>query len=275
MLILKGFFRKKNVKIYLIILTFIFSLFILLIYNRNHFIKEYNKFCEGDIIYFKASKNEYSKIKKLSNIKTLTLGLEAIYNNEEVLIIRDYKNKVSSNEAIILYRLEDLESINLAINNKKYNFKIKDYHELAVYPRRVIISKEDFDKLNTSDEYIYIIEYKNYFESAETNANIIEKIKFEGNLIASDVAKMGSNNYEFYINILTIFIYILISIFTIILIITIYNIIIDEKKNVYLLSCLGFNKKTIRLHNIIKIFSLIISAMFLSIIVNILLLLLL
>lgn len=268
MLLLKSFFRKKTTKIYFIIICLIFSIFLFVDSSRNY----YNKFIKdyelGYRLIFKSSKSNYNSIKEIKNIKDIYLALENEEISEIWYIIRDDNSSLRDNEIMIppknkVYNPVN-STLNFTYNNNLFTFVIKDFNNYENNYDFKINAKVFDDIASSKDIITYIVSLKKYSNKDQTIAELSEKINDDIRSINVKTSNPNLDTFEVYHNLLFILELILLFAFTIVLVITISNIILDESKITFLYSCLGFNKTQIRNNSIKKIFILIISALILS-----------
>lgn len=271
MIIYKSIFRKKTTKLYIFIVTGIFLIIGILLLNRSHYIKEGNENYEGSYITFKAPLSELDKIKKAKNVEKVSIGLSFSFTLEKVghetsdeLIIDEtlknnemiaweaYKNFLNTNES---------GSVLVSKNNKEKEFIVKDTYESSRTGNNgYYISQEAFNDLYDGKErVIYRVEILDFFKQNKTAEWIVENVndislEYGGDgLSFVEKSKKNAPLYTLYVLLYTVLSIGLGVIFLIILIYTIINILIDEKKNSNLLSHLGFNNKKIFLTKIIKL----------------------
>lgn len=273
MIILKSFFRKRTTRIYLVIIACILTTIFYLVLNRQITYKEGVEFYEGSkTIFVDENPNLEEKIKDIKNVKSVTFSFQT--NNQRLYLIED--SEISRGNAIYLSNESETEKqTELTINGYSKNFIITEtiapqYHNT---PLILYISEEDFNDLKEhATDFFYIVEFKDTLKRYETTDIIEDTINIEAYMhYNSQKYPSRAVTYEDDINRLTVFAIIGGILFLIILIITIKNILLDEKKNNRLYFCLGYNKKQIQKNNFKKIISLIAISLILAIILTILL----
>ena len=92
---------------------------------------------------------------------------------------------------------------------------------------------------NKGEDYYYFISLNNWFDVERTSSIIKDVYKVEP--IINEI-NIDSNNYKDYIYIFNIIIKVLLFLFVLLLLVSIVNVIIDEKKNNKLYYSLGYSK---------------------------------
>ena len=273
MIIFKSLFRKKITKIYLFIVTSIFLAIGILLLARNYYIVEGNKNYEGSYFQFLAPLSEMDKIKKGINVEKVIVGLNRKLSEEEGYLwselnifvdetLKGFNTKVWQSYT----RNKDnpdnyFDKIILMNNGNKVELNIVASYE-STGDDGNFISQEVFDKLYDGKEnVIYRVEVVDYFKQNKTekwlqeNINISHEEGTDNGIGFTEVSKSRAPLYTLYVLLFTFLSIALGIIFVIILIYTIVNIIIDEKKSSILLKHLGYKNRKILMTTILKIAS--------------------
>lgn len=284
-MILKSFYRKKTTRIYLVILVLLFAFVLFVNKKSQDYIKEGNESFKNSYVYFLASKEEYSKIIKLKNVEKVMVGLDTIldttfWENMTVHFIKD--DTLKGNETIIAEHIWDNKIsngiFNINFKNVDLSLKVKEYYYSSGDLFNVYISEEVFNSIESlANSYYYRIKLKNWFKYNKTIKNIEKSINYSYEDLLSYEAEgykqevryheNGNSTFEGYVNLYTIICYVLDFIMLVVLIVTIHNILIDEEKNTYLYSCLGYNKQAIKTNNALKVVSLILISIIIAFII--------
>lgn len=233
-IIYKSFFKKKSTKIYLWIFILLGITFSSLFIARKYLIRKGNEAYQNSYIYF-SSKNEVSLLNE-KNIKRYNKAFEVDCNNPltSIFITNELpiiENEYSNNQCHV-----DAYTIEYTVQNRI----------------NVIENDQLFKSLSKNPkEYFYFINLKNWFKKDKTIKKLIDKYHLE---IGVEEYKIDSVNYKNIIFTFEIFIIIVEILFLILFLISIFNILVDEKKNNYLYHYLGYSK--------IKIFKITINKMF-------------
>ena len=283
MIILKSFYRKKNTRIYLTVITLIFTAIISLFMARNYNVDQANQNLSKSYLRFTANKeslNDIAKIKGISNINYSIIGYlinEETQNNPDqenrILIFPDEQINIgyatACDDSFIIYELNIPNITNIYVNKQKLNLNINNYieekNETNYY--HLHINPKDFNNLSREiNEYNYIINVNKWLSRKNVIKELKEKIpslkdfeEYEYNIKILDYSQMN-------ILIFTVLLIALSIIYIIVLIINIKNILIDENKNTRLYQCLGFTNTIIKKYHTLEIISLLILSLLISII---------
>lgn len=268
MIIYKSIFRKKTTKIYLFIVTSIFLIIGILLLARNHYISEGNENYEGSYLTFEAPLSELDKIKDGLNVKSVTIGLTYTFINEstnnEMVTDLIVDESLSGNEIITwasynyFFNTNEDGAIIINKNNHDYILTVKETYT-STSDDGTHISMDIFNDLYDNENILYRVEIEDYFKENKTTKWLEENIsnintESNGNGITFvENSKDSAPLYNLYVLLFTCLTIGLGIIFFIILIYTLVNMIIDEKKSSNLLNHLGYNHKKILLTTIIKI----------------------
>lgn len=265
-MVYKSFFRKKTTHIYLFILFLLVFIFSLLIVGKQYYINVGNQDYNGSYLVLTTEKDIEKELKTISDIKNIRKGFyyEEVYFLEskikllenEIIIPKEYKQDISIKS-----------EIEFGFNGTQYTFIVKDYNsEYKIF----YINNSFFEELKKQTKTkAYILDIKNW----ANNENVVKKLsKNIDNDITIHINKESNINYENIIIFFNSFIILNIFLFLIVLIITIFNILEDEKKNNLMYRNIGFSQKQIIKTNILKvIFLLLLVFIFNSIIIYIIL----
>ncbi|MGN1371944.1 MAG: hypothetical protein ACI4XM_06705 [Candidatus Coprovivens sp.] len=222
-MIYRVFLKRKVTKIYLWIFISFSILFFFLLIAKECIIAKGNEAYSKSFIYFITEKEI-----DLSNEQNVKSYNKALYANcysdlTEVFIV--------DNTPII--RNDSGERVKCTIG--KYTIQYTIMSEFNIVQNNSL-----YDFLNNNvKEYYYFISLENWFDAEKTsnfikNSYKVEPIVYEVNI--------DSNNYKNFIYIFNIIIRILLFLFILLFLISIVNVIIDEKKNNKLYYSLGYNR---------------------------------
>lgn len=221
-----SFFKKKVTKIYLSIFLLLSIVFSSLFLARHCMIKKGNVAYENSYLYFNSSKN--IDLSKEKNIKK--------YNKA---IAIDCSNPLTN-----VFITKDTPILN--DNYQNYIKCMIDNYTIEYTMERsnnIIEDKNLFNYLsNKQNEYYYFISLNNWFKMKNSYKELSNKYQVEINVQEN---RIDSVDYKNVIVLFNIFINIVISLFIILSIISILNIIVDEKKNNTLYYSLGYSKRKI------------------------------
>ena len=283
MIILKSFYRKKNTRIYLTVITLIFTAIISLFIARSYNVGQANQNLSKSYLRFTANKeaiNDIAKIKGISNINYSIIGYlinEETQNNPEqenrILIFPDEQISMgyatACDDSFYVFNLNIPNATNIYVNHQKLNFNINNYikEQNKTNYYHLHINPNDFNNLSKEvNEYTYIINLNKWLSRKNVIKELKEKIpslkdfeEYEYNIKTQDYSQMN-------ILIFTVLLITLSIIYIIVLIINIKNILIDENRNTRLYQCLGFTDKIIKKYYTLEITSLLILSLLISII---------
>ena len=272
MLIFKSFLRKKTTKIYLLIYTIILSTLFTLFIAKNIMVELENNNYNGSFIEIEDDGS--ININKLDNIDKIYHAVYIKENYNKVFFINDNSYNLKNNEIIIPIKYQKEMKINdeleLEIANNTYKFIVKDF--LNFKNDNLFIVSNNIIKENNNLDKSYLLVLKNWLKKDKTFDEISDNYK---NVNISSYFYTSNDSYTTFITIITILLSILIFLFAIILMVTCFNIIQDEKKKNEIYYKLGYSKKKILKFNSIKIIILVmlsfsIALIFSSIIIYIL-----
>lgn len=267
-MIVKSFFRKKNTRIYTIILGLIFLILFILGVGKNYYIKQVNKDYDGSFSYFKS--NDSIDLNYINNILMFQKGFELSIDNSLIYFAID--NNVPKGKIILPSNYKNEiglgDSISLITKYSNQDLLVYDYYESIINFPIFKINSEDYQKLSKDQNIVYFFQLKNWLDMDETISKIEQDLDVT---VVTYLSDNETSNYKFIITIVDIFIYFMILIFIITGCISIYNVINDEKKNMMLYRCLGYSKLENYLILLKKIFFLIFFSLIPTMIISILL----
>ncbi len=327
MLLLKGFFRKKSTKIYLLLLSTLLVAIITLFTFINYYKLKINEIFEDSSDIFIISNSDYYqpliKSKNFSNLKKVlafnpdyssnilgrqcekiidaktgividnfdSCSHESVLNwdhffffawkNNNIVVMPSSKLK---DEEIIMGYYQPLEEhatnskpligkeVSFYFDDHLLKFTIKGFQSFN-FPR-VLIATDIFEKLvKTNKLFAYIGTPKNYYQAhlIQQNLNDLENIEYARiNTLYDEKANNDINIFHSVVDYLTIASYLMIIIFTITLITTMKNSLVDEKKVIIIERLLGYNLMQIRQILFLKILVLNIVVILISTIISVL-----
>lgn len=230
-MIIKSFFRQKTTIIYVLVFTLIFLVLALLNISKEYLNKKVNQEYGNSFSYFESEKD--IDLENNSFIAEYQKGQKINYNNEFIYFI--VSNDVKKGEILIpsYYQLEE--------NSFYYQdklFSLSTYSFNMHFPL-FKINASDYQDLFTNEGNVYFFKLKNWLNMDKTI------LKIEKQYDVSVITYLNNNettNYEWMINTIEIFIYLMILIFIIIGWIALYNVVNDDKKTRLLYKCLGYSK---------------------------------
>lgn len=267
MMLIKSFFRKKTIKNYFIIFLLTFTLIFTSCFLKRFYIDKQNELYKTSYIWFYTEDINIDEIKQ-ENIKDVA---EGIITNKGFFRKSD---KVLDDEIIVpnikeYPTLEERYHINDNFSLEDYNLNLRikaknDFDDLYY------ISVNNFEKLNNSDsdmEKIYIVTLKSYLPENQKDTENFLQDKF--NIILGFKNNVqGRRNYLGRIKMINIFMIICVIFFSIVFVITLINIVVDEQKTNKLYYVIGYNKLKIVLIFISKVISLLIIPLLLALIMS-------
>lgn len=268
MLIFKSFLRKKTTKTYLLIYTIILSTLFTLFITKNIMVELENNNYNGSFIEIEDDGS--ININKLDNIDKIYHAVYIKENYNKVFFINDDSYNLKNNEIIIPIKYQKEMQVNdeleLEIANNTYKFIVKDF--LNSKNDNVFIVSSNIIKENDNLDKSYLLVLKNWLKKDKTFDEIRDNYK---NVNISSYFYTSNDSYTTFITIINILLSILIFLFAIILIVTCFNIIQDEKKKNDIYYKLGYLKTNLKKYNLFKIICLISIALIISIIVSLIL----
>ena len=249
MLIFKSFLRKKTTKTYLVIYTIILATLFILLITKNIMVKLENNNYNGSFIEIE---NNNININNLNNIDKVYQAISIKDDYNKIFLISDNNYNLNDNEIIIPLKYKKEIKIGdvfeLEIGDNNYNFTIKNYSNSK--NDNILIVSPNIMNENKSLNNCYVLTLKNWLKKEKTLNEIRDKYK------DSDISYYfytSNDSYTTFIMIINILLSVLALLFTIILVVTCFNIIEDEKKKNEIYYKLGYLKVSLKKYNIIKI----------------------
>ena len=261
MIIYKSFFRKRNIKIYIIIYTLLLTLIMLLSLGRKYYIEQNNLTYGNSIIEVKSTQNINKKLKCYSNVKEIREGISLNIDDEEFFFMAD--KDLKEDEIILAESLNVEKQVKLLINNDIKIFTIKAYHQKRT-DEFYISSKTYQDLKNESKSLTYRLNLKNWSNYSKTVDKLLED-NFDVSYQINKTANVDFDNQIRYFSIITI---VLIVVLIITLIISIFNLIEDEKKTNILYRYLGYKKSKVKIILVQKLILVFLISILISIILS-------
>lgn len=270
-MLMRGFFRKKNTKVYLIIFIVIISMLTCL-YGFSMYIKSLinMNFIETSMLYVESEKNYYNELKNnkyLKNIQRVItaenlyiLNIPSItieeYEINKIIVYPDSKENKDLNEDEAILVLNEINYINYEkkfdeIINSEIMFKSRDVDlnlkikNIEKNKRRnsIIISSKLFEKLLDNNNYEFVANIKNYDKVTDILKSFLGKENCNIAFIDDSLSKDSNSRDKLKLEMkyIIVSIYIFSAIFFLMIIIANNNIINDLKENIALEYILGFN----------------------------------
>lgn len=263
-MILKSFYHKKSTKVYLIIITITIIAIMSMFLYKNKIIKMENIANEYSYVFL-YSKKEVDKsiignIEKDKNFREYCEGIAWI-----VQIKVD--DNLTSNE-IIIPNYEEEKIGDIYIYREKFEFIVKDKYD-SKNTFFVYVSREKYNELcDCYKNYGYIIYVNNWYKRKD----IMNKLSENSDITVSAMPVFNLEvDYDIIIYEINIFIKIIFTVFVIVNIIVIFNIIHDQKYKIGVYKSLGYNKSRINRYQFINIISLYITSSIVATIISYLL----
>lgn len=235
----KSFFRKKTTKIYILVLTLICILIGVLIVGKNYYISLGNKSYSDSYLLLKSGQDVKDKLNKIKNIKNLKIGFETTLNSQTVILLGSEEIQ-SENGILISNNYEEEIEKNSEIRIDNHQFYVENYYNFKNGMIIFYIHEQALNKI-ISQEKVYVFELKNWIIHEATIKELKETLNIDS--VSTFLNNKKEINYSQIIMVFNIFVIIMIIIFSIVFIITSYNILEDEKQSNLLYHYLGFSKK--------------------------------
>lgn len=280
MIIIKSFYRNRNTKIFLLIISVLF-LSILLLNLISSDLKQKNEddYFKHSLVYIESNEAYESYLKSLNGIQEVEECELFDYSDEiidsNLLNYYDLNNKILvkpsssllEDEVIIYLNYLDYntiykninalinQKITFIYNNRVLDFKIKSVEE-ADYHNYIVIPNNTFQSIKNED-LIYRYTFKINSDKYENDIynNIKENKAID--LFTETLDELNQRNkirdYAMYLQIVN---YIMIILFIIITVIINRNLLSDLNKNVELEYKLGFSKIRIKINLLKRVCSL-------------------
>lgn len=265
MMLLKSFFRKRTIKNYFIIFLLTFTLIFTSCFLKRFYIDKQNELYKTSYIWFYTNDINIKEIKH-ENIKDVVVGLwldrytfaKSSQLSDDEIIVPNEKTFPTAEE---IYHIND----NFSLEEYNLNLRIKEKNE---FDDLYYISENNFEKLNNSNmEKIYIVTLKSYLPENQKVTEDFLQDKFNIILGFKNNAQ-GRRDYLGRINMINFFVIICVIFFSIVFVITLINIVVDEQKTNKLYYVIGYNKLKIVLIFISKVISLVIIPLLLALIMS-------
>lgn len=264
MILLKSFFRKKTIKNYFIIFLLTFTLIFTSCFLKRFYIDKQNELYKTSYFYFDVKDIDIDEI-KYDNIKEVFLGIRD--SNYNIFVKSD---KVSDNEIIVPNErehpsLKEIYHVNESFLLDETELKIK---EVINFDNLYYISANNLEKIKNNDvNTVYIVTLKSYLPEEQIKTEDFLRNKFN---IIPDFKNnaQGRRDYLGRINMINIFVIMCVIFFSIVFVITLINIVVDEQKTNKLYYVIGYNKMKIVLIFISKVIFLFIIPLLLALIIS-------
>lgn len=261
MMLLKSFFRKRTIKNYFIIFLLTFTLIFTSCFLKRFYIDKQNELYKTSYIWFYTNDINIKEIKH-ENIKDVVVGLwldrytfvkSSQLSGDEIIV----PNEKTFPTAEEIYHIND----NFSLEEYNLNLRIIEKNE---FDDLYYISENNFEKLNNSNmEKIYIVTLKSYLPENQKVTEDFLQDKFNIILGFKNNAQ-GRRDYLGRINMINLFVIICVIFFSIVFVITLINIVVDEQKTNKLYYVIGYNKVRIFLILISKVITLLILPLIVS-----------
>ena len=266
MLLLKSFLRKKTTKIYIVIFFILAVILIICNYGKNSLIDYANENYKGSFMYFESGDIPFQDVKNYSNIDDVyeaAVVKEGInYRFVPPLAILDNDISLSDNQILLPeelkteYNIGDV--ITLELKNQSIEFVVQGFFDSKYSSFMYIVNDETISKIIETGigEKIYFFTLKNwiYYESMPKN---IEK-DFGLEYVYLNIEQQNNFNINPLLTTFNLFITMIIIIFLIIGVVTIFNVISDEHKKNTIYRSLGYSKAKTRVSTLAKVIIIII-----------------
>lgn len=251
-MILKSFYRKKTTKIYLLIFTLIFTIFGVVLIGKSKYIEKINQDFSDSFIYLSSNSSL-----NLSDIDGALELKKAIRDDRFVYTYNDGKN-IGKDEAIIPNILKGSIALNdyieLNVGNTSISLRVKEYYEHESVTPIIYLNKKNLEQLiDNSGKYSYILKIKEWNKHEEISEELINNYHIDP--IVYSVSKSNMDLSQMVKKFST-YGYMIIGIFVIVSVFTVYNIISDAEKKNYIYRSLGYSKSIISMNLIYNITSL-------------------
>lgn len=295
-MLLKSFFRKKNVKIYVTIITILYLAIFAINISSNYLIKVNNDdFKKRSLLYVNSSKDN---IKLLSNEKYLEdikrclifdyndnliysydLNLYDINNKTLVYKDIDHSKVLKENEIIInlnhtgYINIKDIDelknqTIKFEYQNKTLNLVIKDIVDSEIRSS-IIVSSNLFNKLINDTNYCYVASISEEKQEGIIFHKLYDDVQGKIELLTTDTSDSFDSRERIgkYINMLNIASVVACVVFIILLIVINRNIISDLDEILKLENFLGFRKKITYKYLLLRLISVHVLSLLLNMII--------
>lgn len=237
---------------------------IILLFSTKLFLleKQHENYNGSYIQIFGVNTNKKSLL-NINNVENVIEIVELKLNGEKYIVCYDDTLTLLNNEIILPNDLKKTlnigDEITLEFNEQKYSFQIKTFHDKNAFQCYLIINKKMFESLfDKESSKDFLIELYDWSKVDHT----IKKIKKKSNcdkscIVYKFIHQEKKNNHDILVIIINIATISMIVILSMVIMITCYNLVIDESKKHYLYSCLGYTQKKIFFIKLTKILSVI------------------
>ena len=261
-MLLKSFYRKRTTKIYLIIFTLIFLALYMVIFGKSYYRKYINESFEGSYITFTLSKDkDFPKLEGVTN-------LQEVVNLDNYFLLSNSSFNLDNYEILISPFYNDskmMEAVQerlakLGIDTSLYNFEFSDevYTNNFFYANPFTYTILD-NQINSNDN-TYVGKLYDWIDFEEFISELEGELGTEIDCLIMADAMQYIDIYHGF----NIFLYLLLFLFVILSIISIVNVLIDEKKTNFLYRIIGYSNKHKRLIVISKLLSLLVFSLLLG-----------
>lgn len=233
-MIYKSFFKKKVTKIYLWIFILFSLVFSFLFVAKEYMIIRGNEAYKNSFLYFVSEKDlDLSSEKNIQNYnKALYVACHS--DLTDVFVVKDNP----------IIHSDSFEQVECSIDDITIFFHVMDRIN-------IVANEQLYDLLDSEQsEYYYFIRLKNWFAMKDTYQDLVDT--YHVDVIVEDM-KIDDVDYKNVIYIFDIFIKVMAILFVGLFILSIINVVIDEKKNNRLYYSLGYSKIKIFQMTIYKI----------------------
>lgn len=262
-MLLKSFYRKRTSKIYLIVFTLIFLALYMIIFGKSYYREYINESFKGSYIKFDLSKD-----KIIPELEGVT-NLQEVVNLNKYFLLSNSSFNLNNYEILISPFYDDnkmMETVKktlgeLGIDTSLYTFKFSDevnaYNFFYVNP----FTYDILDNQVNNDDNTYVGDLYDWINFEEFISKLEVELDTEINayIVSTDILR-----YIDIYNGFNIFLYLLLFLFIVLSIITIINVLIDEKKTNFLYRIIGYSNKQKRLIVISKLLSLLVVSLLLG-----------
>ena len=246
---------------------FIFLILALIIvicnYEKNSLIDRANESYEGSFMYFESEDIPYQEVKNYSNIDDVYEGAivkEGIdYEFVPPLAILDNDISLSDNQILLP---EDLKTefkkgdvITLESNNQSIEFVVQGFFDSKYSSFMYIVNEEAISNIIETGigEKIYFFTLKNWVYYESDVDNIEKDFGLEYKFLHLNLVRQNNFNVNPLLTTFNLFITMIIIIFLIVGIVTIFNVISDEHTKNTIYRALGYSKAKTRVITLTKV----------------------
>jgi hypothetical protein len=255
MVLLKSFFRRKTTKLYIIIFIILSISFVVSSGLKKYFIEFANSNYKGSLVYVNIGKEAQEKLNSINNISNIYQSVEVKIENVEYIFINtsyiNYEDNLDKYDILVpnLY-INDIKIGDKININDDIELTVKGYFDSSSYPFVIIANEELINYLIDNDigKNAYTIVLENWLNRDDTFNELTTTFNLE--YITMNIVYNHNVSLDFFVKVFNVLMNIIVLLFAIIFIATIYSIINDELKNQLLYKCMGYTKI-----NLIKLIS--------------------